>query len=52
MKRVVFSSALTTVGLMLSGAGQSNANTNLQGMDLKSALQAVQTPSADISGST
>lgn len=46
MKKVVFGSALA-VGLLFSGAGQSSANSliqpiDIQGMDLESALQAVQ----------
>jgi len=46
MKKVVFGSALA-VGLLFSGAGQSFANSliqpiDIQGMDLESALQAVQ----------
>lgn len=52
MKKVVFGSALA-VGLLFSGAGQSSANSliqpiDIQGMDLESALQAVQSQRAQL----
>lgn len=52
MKKVVFGSALA-VGLLFSGAGQSSANgqiqpNDIQGMDLESALQAVQSQRAQL----
>lgn len=52
MKKVVFGSALA-VGLLFSGAGQSSANIliqpiDIQGMDLESALQAVQSQRAQL----
>ncbi|EFI69787.1 hypothetical protein P9436_05630 [Lysinibacillus capsici] len=52
MKKVLFGSALA-VGLLFSGAGQSSANSqiqpiDIQGMDLESALQAVQSQRAQL----
>ncbi|WP_342544632.1 hypothetical protein [Lysinibacillus sp. FSL K6-4013] len=52
MKKVVFGSALA-VGLLFSGVGQSSANSqiqpiDIQGMDLESALQAVQSQRAQL----
>ena len=51
-EKVVFGSALA-VGLLFSGAGQSSANSliqpiDIQGMDLESALQAVQSQRAQL----